>query len=50
MTVNRGSEEPDTVPRRAEDADSDFGFGSRVAQQSQRRLLNRDDPEPAEPV
>jgi hypothetical protein len=48
MTVNRGSEEPDTVPRRAEDADSDFGC--RVAQQSQRRLLNRDDPEPAEPV
>jgi inward rectifier potassium channel len=26
----------------AEDARSDFGFGSRVAQQSQRRLLNRD--------
>ncbi|HXY39709.1 MAG TPA: ion channel [Vicinamibacteria bacterium] len=31
---------PATQP--PEDARSDFGFGSRVAQQSQRRLLNRD--------
>jgi len=31
-----------TSPLPAEDARSDFGFGSRVAQQSQRRLLNPD--------
>jgi inward rectifier potassium channel len=29
-------------PEASEDARSDFGFGTRVAQQSQRRLLNRD--------
>ncbi len=29
-------------PAPAEDARGDFGFGARVAQQSQRRLLNRD--------
>ncbi len=36
------TEDDRSRPGMAEDARSDFGFGSRVAQQSERRLLNRD--------
>jgi inward rectifier potassium channel len=43
MTTSVGAGEPDhSAPRLTEDAGGDFGFGSRVAQQSQRRFLNRD--------
>jgi inward rectifier potassium channel len=36
------AEAPRTRTEPAEDAPGDFGFGARVVQQSQRRLLNRD--------